>query len=140
MKRATFTETLYSLAPSISIHALVKRATLYGDLCVQREYFNPRPREEGDSVLKVSDVDSVISIHALVKRATRTLSAPPSLRAISIHALVKRATVTSCRYLYKVDISIHALVKRATHPKRISRMLQWISIHALVKRATVFVG
>ena len=35
--------------PIISIHALVKRATRYGGIQrVLENYFNPRPREEGD--------------------------------------------------------------------------------------------
>ena len=39
----------------ISIHALVKRATFY-EVYVYYEcyYFNPRPREEGDFVLRLS--------------------------------------------------------------------------------------
>ena len=56
----------------ISIHALVKRATLTSaSLCLAKVYFNPRPREEGD-VCNCHSVtsDSIISIHALVKRAT----------------------------------------------------------------------
>ena len=58
-------------ATKISIHALVKRATLL--LChagLQKPYFNPRPREEGDVVVHQSGYDLFISIHALVKRAT----------------------------------------------------------------------
>ena len=81
-------------SPIISIHALVKRATLNdttssgtpadfnprpreeGDGCVQNlaslySYFNPRPREEGDLRATVKGAGaSLISIHALVKRAT----------------------------------------------------------------------
>ena len=59
---------------SISIHALVKRATdktkYYYFLRIN---FNPRPREEGD--LFQDDLFSykLISIHALVKRATLAL-------------------------------------------------------------------
>ena len=35
----------------ISIHALVKRATkYYADRLYQYDNFNPRPREEGDTV------------------------------------------------------------------------------------------
>ena len=56
----------------ISIHALVKRATCKR-YCSRnlRIYFNPRPREEGDT--KGTDEENneiFISIHALVKRAT----------------------------------------------------------------------
>ena len=56
----------------ISIHALVKRATV-SQRCFEiwQGYFNPRPRKEGD-VLGASNIDMLryISIHALVKRAT----------------------------------------------------------------------
>ena len=57
---------------TISIHALVKRATLFSGfpLC-SYSYFNPRPREEGDRNMIIIRIQSeLISIHALVKRAT----------------------------------------------------------------------
>ena len=78
----------------ISIHALVKRATIgnmglagvgsdfnprprkEGDFAVhkktaQPQYFNPRPRKEGDLFKSSYSFKSFyISIHALVKRAT----------------------------------------------------------------------
>ncbi len=59
-----------ALSP-ISIHALVKRATI-----------------DTDITLDLSD----ISIHALVKRATGNTARINSGTVISIHALVKRAT------------------------------------------------
>ena len=55
----------------ISIHALVKRATVF----TKARY----------------NIDN-ISIHALVKRATRRVIATYMADFISIHALVKRAT------------------------------------------------
>ncbi len=55
----------------ISIHALVKRATI-------------------DDYAAHGDYD--ISIHALVKRATVGKTVSDSKHTISIHALVKRAT------------------------------------------------
>ena len=55
----------------ISIHALVKRATV---------------------MLTELDYKIYISIHALVKRATSPLIKLCSIADISIHALVKRAT------------------------------------------------
>ena len=57
----------------ISIHALVKRATLaLKDTSKKYVYFNPRPRKEGDVAFSLLDLHvSPISIHALVKRATR---------------------------------------------------------------------
>ena len=60
-----------ALVRSISIHALVKRAT--------------------DEV-GAMDSYPIISIHALVKRATRRRYRAHTHRRISIHALVKRAT------------------------------------------------
>ena len=50
VKRATvFTKARYNI-DNISIHALVKRATLaLKDTSKKYVYFNPRPREEGDT-------------------------------------------------------------------------------------------
>ena len=49
MKRATFKTMSYQAPMSISIHALVKRATKHGKLpFIVINDFNPRPREEGD--------------------------------------------------------------------------------------------
>ena len=83
------------------------------------DYFNPRPREEGD-VTQFTSVYTrqLISIHALVKRATPSAllagyqsndfnprpreegdvlaKNAQSIKEISIHALVKRATVDTC--------------------------------------------
>ena len=100
---------------SISIHALVKRATkkLVGDL----------------------DYD-IISIHALVKRATVKRIDKAANQAISIHALVKRATLKEVTQAEIEEISIHALVKRATRFIVYIITYLCISIHALVKRAT----
>ena len=121
----------------ISIHALVKRATVnvIKRLCAVR-----------------------ISIHALVKRATAYIGCNDKGVVISIHALVKRATGDYDNKLMAVEISIHALVKRATNngviiynnylhfnprPREEGDPLAdgiigafTISIHALVKRAT----
>ena len=56
------------------------------------EYFNPRPRKEGDD--KIFEEFSIfeISIHALAKRATDWDANFPDMYDISIHALAKRAT------------------------------------------------
>ena len=78
---------------TISIHALVKRATYR--LTVYTCHFR-------------------ISIHALVKRATSSKHSGNDFFDISIHALVKRATACSSNLLLLYFISIHALVKRAT--------------------------
>ena len=64
----------------ISIHALVKRATI--------ERLNELFKDD-------------ISIHALVKRATYPPRQLHCLRVISIHALVKRATTLALITLYK---------------------------------------
>ena len=57
---------------TISIHALVKRATAVAHTgTVSDVDFNPRPRKEGDLPALIDLLDEVeISIHALVKRAT----------------------------------------------------------------------
>ena len=71
MKRATsiFGDVLRRMA--ISIHALVKRATVRTCPRILRSSnFNPRPREEGDVIDNVLESFVIISIHALVKRAT----------------------------------------------------------------------
>ena len=78
----------------ISIHALVKRATLDNVFfVVDLSNFNPRPREEGDDTAFCRVQKTArISIHALVKRATSIDYDMPTIYCISIHALVKRAT------------------------------------------------
>ena len=51
VKRATSFGSLDIERLNISIHALVKRATLsLFSLSAQIQHFNPRPREEGDNV------------------------------------------------------------------------------------------
>ena len=66
-----------NITVGISIHALVKRATaVYANNPHLLHYFNPRPREEGDSVKPSKVINRFgISIHALVKRATESSSA-----------------------------------------------------------------
>ncbi len=71
MKRATGKRAERETDNKISIHALVKRATL-------------------SLFVGFNSVD--ISIHALVKRATDLTEFVPLYDEISIHALVKRAT------------------------------------------------
>ena len=137
VKRATSIHYYINDNDGISIHALVKRATNY-------------PTN--------SRLFHVISIHALVKRATLAYVLAytsfvyfnPRPReegdgagfktasgvAISIHALVKRATKLRTLFLQGTMISIHALVKRATINGVVITGRTWISIHALVKRAT----
>ena len=49
VKRATAVEGYVFSSDSISIHALVKRATFCQNMAIQHAIdFNPRPREEGD--------------------------------------------------------------------------------------------
>ena len=66
--------SLHGFYEQISIHALVKRATI---------------------ISAISIAEEKISIHALVKRATEGAKFVLSTFPISIHALVKRATVKS---------------------------------------------
>ena len=93
----------------------MKRATGGGIITTTINYnFNPRPREEGDTMLTMRNLSSGISIHALVKRATKFIKRTQKKLKISIHALVKRATKLGCYIAVAEWISIHALVKRAT--------------------------
>ena len=48
VKRATTLTVTGAAIADISIHALVKRATRPAGNGVLRDYFNPRPRKEGD--------------------------------------------------------------------------------------------
>ena len=49
VKRATLAKRQRNSCRPISIHALVKRATAYiAGIRIMEVYFNPRPREEGD--------------------------------------------------------------------------------------------
>ena len=65
------TTDIYNATGNISIHALVKRATV---------------------VSGGTSFSTAISIHALVKRATDVEYGCSFAKIISIHALVKRAT------------------------------------------------
>ena len=102
---------------SISIHALVKRAT--------------------PSALSPTHQTS-ISIHALVKRATTYPATFSAIVEISIHALVKRATN---RKVMKPKIKGYFNPRPREEGDRtlldVQKPLSTISIHALVKRATV---
>ena len=50
VKRATYFGDSFVILCNISIHALVKRATALRGIRERKKlYFNPRPREEGDS-------------------------------------------------------------------------------------------
>ena len=105
------------LGGSISIHALVKRATALAPARARGySHFNPRPRKEGDfATAGEAAVEAIISIHALAKRATckKDCNFNEELK-ISIHALAKRATKIDFFYCNINFISIHALAKRAT--------------------------
>ena len=117
MKRATHSTFTSKVFKAISIHALVKRATLFSDFfrgCVlfqstpswkgrpfenivvlnrHRNGFQSTPSWKGRlSCVEVVPVKFFISIHALVKRATADFPQFALQRCISIHALVKRAT------------------------------------------------
>ena len=74
VKRATVTHAQLALGVVISIHALVKRATMPArTLWTRSKNFNPRPRKEGDVIQVRLSEALTISIHALVKRATANL-------------------------------------------------------------------
>ncbi len=93
MKRATGVMSTARMAKVVSIHALVKRATLqYHSHIKSPLSFNPRPREEGDRFVVFIILRLCVSIHALVKRATVFTKVRYNIDNVSIHALVKRAT------------------------------------------------
>ena len=72
VKRATGDPLVTAFYEIISIHALVKRATSFKFFASDGVgYFNPRPREEGDQLKTIRQPFGAISIHALVKRATK---------------------------------------------------------------------
>ena len=138
VKRATLCRHCTSYLQNISIHALAKRATEWQDA--------------GKNVL-------IISIHALAKRATYTyqshgkflksFQSTPSQRGrpsplpanwdwcMNFNPRPRKEGDSFCT-LYKISrfISIHALVKRATLNNFRYFQIKTISIHALVKRAT----
>ena len=96
VKRATVGGRDPARQRAISIHALVKRATAHWVFEGRSDpHFNPRPREEGDSVRVIPLLGDQISIHALVKRATESANRESGEISISIHALVKRATMVT---------------------------------------------
>ena len=71
MKRATRHGDWHFKKSDISIHALMKRATMQSILPIFGDfYFNPRPHEEGDRAAQKNFHGASISIHALMKRAT----------------------------------------------------------------------
>ena len=83
----------------------MKRATFQSAPAVAlANYFNPRPREEGDVWLGRLGKPKIISIHALVKRATLDIIDKDILDLISIHALVKRATTCIKRHIKKISL------------------------------------
>ena len=93
MKRATYITTSLSQTLAISIHALVKRATLDNVfLVINLTDFNPRPREEGDEVFNVPVIFDCNFNPRPREEGDKILSGKKSAQAISIHALVKRAT------------------------------------------------
>ena len=102
----------------ISIHALVKRATIaYRVVLIPEVYFNPRPRKEGD----------LFNAHCLQHSSyfnprprkegdqgclrgyySASHFNPRPRKEGDLQSLIKRLMITA--------ISIHALVKRATEP------------------------
>ena len=91
------THAQLALGVVISIHALVKRATLcLCVICVIVLYFNPRPREEGDTCLCVICVIVLYFNPRPREEGDGGGTISPPLIIISIHALVKRATTCLC--------------------------------------------
>ena len=138
-KRATvFTKARYNI-DNISIHALAKRATIiFGLYFIKKDYFNPRPRKEGDVWAYAwcrlgSEFQSTPS-----QRGRLTLTCTDwELLQISIHALAKRATTCIKRHIKKISLFQSTPSQRGRHSsKHCSNDFFDISIHALAKRAT----
>ena len=103
-----------------------------------KQYFNPRPRKEGDMYARVTtqpygDFNPRPRKEGDMSIKARTLG----VYKISIHALAKRATQIFPIVRPRQKISIHALAKRATGMLTVTNFINGISIHALAKRATV---
>ena len=78
----------------ISIHALVKRATVKNISTLQIcGDFNPRPRKEGDDWTCLNGVDTDDFNPRPRKEGDKGGKIQLSAKVISIHALVKRATI-----------------------------------------------
>ena len=90
---------------TISIHALVKRATIRQQ--IHRKawiYFNPRPRKEGDEGYSAFMLPSMnFNPRPRKEGDFAFMSAFPTHGVISIHALVKRAT-SNLGYLVTCEI------------------------------------
>ena len=76
--------------------------------------FNPRPREEGDVSCGIMSFSRRYFNPRPREEGDIKYSEPTIRKSISIHALVKRATEGKKKNAYGWIISIHALVKRAT--------------------------
>ena len=151
----------YKSRNPISIHALVKRATIiFGNSIHTCRNFNPRPREEGDYLLRHLRKSQIISIHALVKRATFSTSTfvinaldfnprPREEGDLSVKASSQISNYFNPRPREEGDAIAHSqkLVQSYFNPRPREEgdrlnvalvILADISIHALVKRATLF--
>ena len=93
VKRATEGAKFVLLTFAISIHALVKRATYIFDKDGNVYDFNPRPRKEGD-----------------IYKSTRTSKGANFNPRPRKEGDLQRGYI----FYHRCEISIHALVKRAT--------------------------
>ena len=123
----------------ISIHALVKRATIKNIWnTVHSLNFNPRPREEGDNPIYGRYKKYLISIHALVKRATRLRTQATTQR---LH-FNPRPREEGDRTAFHDTLNLCYFNPRPREEGDTAKEFtlddfSHISIHALVKRATV---
>ncbi len=100
-------------------------------------YFNPRPREEGDPVRIASGTPKLHFNPRPREEGDSNKQSNNSNTNISIHALVKRATVPVCK-LYDSFVFQSTPSWRGRHENNTSQVVkEVISIHALVKRATM---
>ena len=116
VKRATFRPVSSSRFQAISIHALVKRATFYTlSGWGAADYFNPRPREEGD-IDKIGIAKRIVNFNPRPREEGDLLDE----YVISVQSDFNprpREEGDAFNFIkndLSLGISIHALVKRAT--------------------------
>ena len=137
MKRATLCFKYFVLYNIISIHALVKRATKLLPFSVAKIGISIHALVKRATLcFKYFVLYNIISIHALVKRATKLLPFSVAKIGISIHALVKRATRRVIANIYGGLYFNPRPREEATGSKQIFRICMIFQSHALVKRAT----
>ena len=116
VKRATLTDVIQEITWGISIHALVKRATLQAfDFPLKKKDFNPRPREEGDDdCVKRLILAKNFNPRPREEGDNKVSCFTPRPRDFNPRPREEGDTQQEYPQGRYITISIHALVKRAT--------------------------